>query len=147
VIRSIISATLPIGWTWAAITALVPYLWIERGSGSGTLLGATRATWLSLHVWSSIAMLLLTMVHLLLNRRGVARSYRLVVGVPKRPSSVAPARRGLAWVGVVLLVAVSVGGGYWFAGIDDSHSQRGRSVTAEQTTVDPALPRQGNGRR
>lgn len=148
-IRSIISATLPIGWTWAAITALIPYLWMGRGAGTSaeTLLGATRATWLSLHVWSSIAMVLLTMLHLVLNRRGVARSYRLVGGVPNRASTVAPARRGFAWIGVLLLVLVSIGGGYWFAGIDDSHSGNGRSVTAEQASAGVAIPGHGSGGR
>jgi hypothetical protein len=137
-IRSIISATLPIGWTWAAMTALIPYLWMDRGGGAAavTLLGATRATWLSLHVWSSIAMVILTMAHILLNRRGVARSYRVVAGVPNKAGTDRRVRKGFAWVGVVLLLAVGIGGGYWFAGIDDSHRSNGEQrITAEAETV------------
>lgn len=151
VTRSIISSTLPIGWTWAAMTALIPYFWLGHGAGSSAdvLFGTTRATWLSLHVWSSIAMAILTIAHMVLNRRGVARSYRVVGGVPNKASSAAHGRRGFAWVGAALLIAVSVGGGYWFATVDDSHSaSRDRQITAEDgpSTVD-GYQGSGNGRR
>lgn len=141
VTRSIISSTLPIGWAWAAMTALIPYFWIGHGAGSSTevLFGTTRATWLSLHVWSSIAMAILTIAHMVLNRKGVARSYRVVAGLPNKASSASDARRGFAWVGAALLIAVSVGGGYWFATIDNSHTpSNSRQITTEDgsSTVD-----------
>jgi hypothetical protein len=150
VIRSVISSTLPIGWTWAALTALIPYFWMGHGAGSSAevLLGTTRATWLSLHVWSSIAMAVLTIAHMVLNRRGVARSYRVVGGVPNKASA-SHARRGFAWVGAALLIAVSVGGGYWFATIDNSHSpSNSRQTTAEDgsSAVD-GFHGGGNGHR
>jgi hypothetical protein len=150
VIRSIISSTLPIGWTWAALTALIPYFWIGHGAGTSaeTLLGATRATWLSLHVWSSITIAILTIAHMLLNRRGVARSYRVVSGAPNKASSVTPSRRGFAWAGVLLLAAISIGGGYWFASVDDSHSPgNNRQITVEQDAAldGGGLQSHGNG--
>jgi len=135
-IRSVISSTLPIGWTWAAITALIPYLWMESGPGSGELmlLGATKSTWMSLHVWSSIAMVILTMVHLVLNKKGVARSYRVVSGTPNKASKSAPAKRGFAWVGALALVAVIFAGGYWFASVDGGQGGNDHSITAEDGT-------------
>lgn len=149
-IRSMISATLPIGWTWAAVTALIPYFWIDHGAGSSAevFLGATRATWMSLHVWSSIAMAILTIAHMLLNRKGVARSYRVLSGAPNKAASSQPAKRGYAWAGAVLLITVSIFGGYWFASIDDTHSSgNDRRVTAELTdSGDVALRGHGNGR-
>ncbi|MGA9597807.1 MAG: hypothetical protein WBV06_16755 [Acidimicrobiia bacterium] len=144
VIRSIISATMPIGWTWAAMTALLPYYWLERGGGA-TLLGMTRASWLSLHVWSSIAMLVLTMAHVLLNRRGVARSFRVVGGAPNRAGTSRRGEHGLAWVGAALLLMASIGGGYWFAGINDSHRPGGDQRVAADAEV--VISGQGHGPR
>jgi hypothetical protein len=153
-VRSMISATLPIGWTWAAMTALIPYFLIGHGSGTSadTVLGATRATWMSLHVWSTIAMGLLTISHVVLNRKGVTRSYRIVSGAPHKLSSTRPAKRGYAWVGAALLIAVTTVGGFWFASVDDTHgSGNGRETSADE--VEPAtvgsgsFRGQGNGRR
>lgn len=146
-IRSMISATLPVGWTWAALTALIPYFLIGHGAGSSAdvVLGATRATWMSLHVWSSIAMAILTIAHMLLNRKGVARSYRIVSGTPNKAASAQPARRGYAWLGATLLIAVSVLGGYWFATVDNTHaSGNDRQVTAEHAESGGVAMR-GNG--
>ena len=153
-VRSVISATLPIGWTWAAVTALIPYFLIGHGSGTSadTVLGATRATWMSLHVWSSIAMGLLTIAHIILNRKGVTRSYRIVSGAPHKLSSTRPAKRGHAWVGAALLIAVTTVGGYWFASVDNTHGDGiGRESTAAQsdtaTLGSESVSGRGGGRR
>lgn len=121
--RSVISSTMPIGWTWVAVTALIPYFWMESGQGTSeiVLLGATRSTWMSLHVWSSFAMAILTIAHMLMNKKGVARSYRVVSGAPNKAATSTPAKRGFAWVGALALVAITIAGGYWFATVDGGH--------------------------
>ena len=126
-IRSVISTTLPIGWTWAAVTALIPYFWIGHGAGTSTdtVLGATRATWMSLHVWSSIAMGLLTIAHVVLNRKGVGRSVRIVSGMPNKASAQRQAKRGFAWVVAALLIVVTTFGGFAFAQVDNTHPSGG----------------------
>lgn len=153
-VRSIISATLPVGWTWAATTALIPYFWIGHGPGSSTatVLGATRATWMSLHVWSTIAMALLTIAHVVLNRKGVSRSYRIISGAPSKASSLAPRPRGYAWLGAALLIFVTTLGGFAFAAVDDTHPDgEGRGRNSAATQVDdgttPIGRGQGYGRR
>ena len=156
-VRSVISATLPIGWTWAAVTALIPYFLIGHGPGTSaeTVLGVTRATWMSLHVWSAIAIGLLTIAHVVLNRKGVTRSYRIVSGGRHRLSSTRPAKRGYAWVGAALLIAVITVGGFWFASGDDTHGDgngngNGRETTeatADETVGSGSFRGRGNGRR
>jgi len=153
--RSIISATLPIGWTWAAVTALIPYFLIGHGSGSSSIavLGATRSVWMSLHVWSTFAMVLLTVAHALLNRRGVARSYRIVSGAPNKASSDQPASRGWAWLGAAVLVLTVTIGGLGFAAVDDTHpngggnGQDGTVVSVDAGDAGPIARGRGNGRR
>jgi hypothetical protein len=93
-------------------------------------LGATRTTWMSLHVWSSIAMFLLTIGHVVLNRKGVTRSLRVVSGRSNKAASDRSTKRGFAWVGAALLIAVTTFGGYWFASVDDTHGNTGREVAA-----------------
>ncbi len=85
-VRSVLSATMPVAWIWVAATALIPYFLIghQRGAGSLEMFGIARSTWLGIHVWSSIAIGLATIVHVLLNRRGVARSYRILGGASRR---------------------------------------------------------------
>ena len=154
-VRSIISATLPIGWSWAAVTALIPYFLIGHGAGTSsvTALGATRAVWMSLHVWSTFAMVLLTVAHALLNRRGVVRSYRIVGGLPNKASSEPKTSRGWAWIGAALLVLIVTIGGLGFAVIDDTHPDGGGPGRNEVATADeasdrgPAARGRGNGRR
>jgi hypothetical protein len=120
-LRSAISSIMPIGWTWAAATALIPYLWAERGPGTSglSLMGLTRTTWMSLHVWSSIAMVVLTIAHTLLNRKGVSKSYKVMAGT--RTSSVAgTTARPWPWlVGAATMALIVILGGFWFASIDD----------------------------
>jgi hypothetical protein len=139
-IRSVISTTLPVGWTWAAVTALIPYFWIGHGSGTSTItvLGATRATWMSLHVWSSIAMGLLTIAHVVLNRKGVGRSVRIVSGAPNKASSHRPAKRGFAWVGAALLILVTTAGGFAFAQVDNTHPSGGGGQELSQGEANSA---------
>lgn len=132
-VRSVISATLPFGWVWAAVTALIPYFLIGHGPGTSTemVLGATRATWMSLHVWSTIAMGLVTIAHVVLNRKGVTRSLRIVTGGPHKAVATRPGGRGYVWVGAALLIALTTVGGYWFASVDDTHpAGDGREVIA-----------------
>lgn len=122
-VRSVLSATMPIGWIWVVATALIPYFLIGKGRGAGSieLLGITRTTWISFHVWSSIVVGLLTIGHIVLNRRGLARSYRIVSGAPRRDvvTSKSTGRSGdLTWVAAVALVVVAVGGSWAFAAVD-----------------------------
>ena len=153
-IRSILSVTLPIGWAWAAATALIPYLLIGHGSGSSvvTMFGLTRATWMSLHVWSTITIGLLTMGHVLLNRKGVARSIRIAAGSPHPESTVRPKKRSRAWVGAIALILAVTLGGFLFAAIDDTHGNadgRGQGNVASLDVEGAADGggRHGNGRR
>jgi hypothetical protein len=155
-IRSIISATLPVGWTWAAITALLPYFLIDHGSGTSaeTVLGATRATWMSLHVWSTIAMALVTITHVLLNRRGVSRSVRILSGARNKASSTVPSTGRYAWLGAALLIVLTTVGGFAFAAVDNTHPD-GRRGDQESATIQAddglgggnAVAERGRGRR
>lgn len=117
-VRSALSAALPIGWIWVGLTALVPYFLIGRGPGSGSLemLGVARTTWLDMHVWSSISMGLITLGHALLNRRGLARSYRIVGGLGRSEKKTrTPRAHKLAWIPALALLAVTLGGSWAFA--------------------------------
>ena len=128
--RSVISAILPVGWTWVAVNALIPYFWGDHGPGTSelTILGITRATWTSMHVWTSIGMTILTIVHVVLNRKGVARSYKLLGGTSggasdRIPSGAASAKkRSWAWVPALALSAAVFAGGVWFASVDGEHT-------------------------
>jgi len=132
-VRSVLSATMPIGWIWVAATALIPYFLIGRGRGAGSieLLGISRTTWMSFHVWSSIVVGLLTIGHIFLNRRGLARSYRIVSGAPRRDVGV-PNKGGrfgnLTWVPAVALVVVAIGGSWAFAAVDGEPTGTGSAV-------------------
>lgn len=154
-IRSVISVTLPVGWTWVAATALVPYFLIGHGSGSSTatMFGVARATWMSLHVWSSIAMGLLTAGHVVMNRRGVARSIRIAAGVPNPSSPVQERKPGYVWVGAAVLILVVTVGGFAFAAVDDTHRTGGVRGADDVVHVDHGEQltgggsHRGNGRR
>lgn len=92
-----------IGWLAAAASALLPYFLMERGRGTGgaELLGLSRTAWMSLHVWFSFGMAAITLAHVLLNRAGVARAFRVVSGCSLDPSRTkAAARRPVARRGV-----------------------------------------------
>lgn len=135
-IRSILSATMPIGWVWVAVTALIPYYLIGRGRGAGSLemFGVARTTWLSLHVWSSIVVGLVTVAHVLLNRRGVARSYRIVSGTKRdRAGGARWQRSGYTWVPALVLLLVAVGGSFAYAAVDGGGAggQDTRSTTED----------------
>ena len=111
-LRSIISSTMVIGWIWVAASALIPYFLVSRGQGAGVIdvLGLTRSTWMSMHVWSSITVGLITVGHALLNRRGLYRSVRILSGKPAAAGGQVrgPGRpkRGFAWV-VALVAAIT----------------------------------------
>ena len=147
-IRSVLSVTLPIGWVWAAATALIPYFLIGHGSGSSavTMLGATRATWMSLHVWSSICVGLLTMGHVLMNRRGVARSIRIASGSSHPASTVRTKKRGLAWIGAIALILTVTLGGFAFAAVDDTHGDADGRGQGNVTSLDVGGASDGGGR-
>jgi len=148
-LRAIISTTMVIGWTASAVTALVPYLLLSRGS-SGAVLGLARWEWMSLHVWTSVGMALFTIGHLLLNRKGVSRAARVVVGADLgRRAGFAPTpsrRRGFAWATVAVSLAVLIAGGFAFAaeGRSQAGSERGGSV-AERVVGDPIGGHHGGG--
>lgn len=136
-IRSVLSATMSIGWLWVASTALIPYFLIGRGRGAGSLemFGIARTTWLSFHVWSSIVVGLLTIGHVLLNRRGLVRSYRVTSGVALGEASSRPAgrrRRGFTWVAAMAVLVVAVGGSWAFASVDGGRVGNGSVNTQEE---------------
>lgn len=114
-IRSALSATLPIGWIWVAATALFPYYLIGRGRGTGSMeiLGLSRSAWMAMHVWSSISMGIVTLGHAVLNRRGLARSYR-IVGGGGRSVARAGSRgvRSWRWIPATALIAVVLAGSW-----------------------------------
>lgn len=130
-LRSALSATMPIAWIWVAATALIPYFLIGRGRGAGSLefLGIARTTWLSYHVWSSITVGLLTMVHVLLNRRGVTRSYRIIGGASRATSRVGQGAddrgRSFTWVAALALLVVTLGGSLAYAAVDGDRAGTG----------------------
>ena len=134
-IRSVLSVTMSIGWIWVAATALIPYFIIGRGRGAGSIesFGIARTTWLSFHVWSSIVIGLLTIGHVVLNRRGLTRSYRIVSGASHpatRSSRVGRlGGRGFAWAGAVALVVLAVGGSWAFAGAAEGPIGSGSAVS------------------
>jgi hypothetical protein len=120
--RAIISTTMVIGWVVAAVSGLIPYFFVPRGQGSEeAVLGLTRSGWMSLHLWTSIGMVVFTLAHVLLNRRGVSRAVKVVSGAERRvvPGREGPAkpwrRRSVAWGTVVVSLALLVGGGLAFA--------------------------------
>ncbi|MEA2002152.1 MAG: DUF4405 domain-containing protein [Actinomycetota bacterium] len=124
-IRSVLSSTMPFGWMLVALTALIPYFLIGRGRGAGSLemFGVARTTWMSVHVWSSIVVGLLTIAHVILNRRGLVRSYRIVGGTPnpatKATGSAVRPKRGLTWAAALGVLIVVFAGGVAFAALDD----------------------------
>lgn len=137
-IRSNLSAFMPFGWTWVALTALIPYFLIGSGAGTSSIemLGLSRATWLSLHVWSSLFVGALTIAHVVLNRRGVSRSLKIVRGVQNNAGT-RPAKRSYAWIAAVALLAVAIGGGFVFASFDTTHGGADRSrLEATSSIVD-----------
>jgi hypothetical protein len=127
-LRSIISSTIVIGWIWVAASALIPYLLVSRGQGAGAIevLGLTRSTWMSMHVWSSITVGLLTIGHALLNRRGLYRSVRILSGKPATAGGQVPGpgrpKRGFAWVVALAAVIMVTAGSIGFAAADDHGS-------------------------
>jgi hypothetical protein len=127
-LRSIISSTMVIGWIWVAASALIPYFLVSRGQGAGAIevLGLTRSTWMSMHVWSSITVGLLTIGHALLNRRGLYRSVRILSGKPAAAGGQVPGpgrpKRGFAWVVGLAAVIMVTAGSMGFAVADDHGS-------------------------
>jgi Mg2+/citrate symporter len=121
-VRAIVSTTMVLGWVLSALSGLLPYFFAEKGpaSRSNTVLGITKSVWLSVHVWLSIGMVVFTVIHVLLNRKGVARAVKVVSGADlnKRANPTTAAvttrprpKRGYAWVAVVISVlALTVGG-------------------------------------
>jgi len=125
-LRAIVSITMVLGWVLSAASGLLPYYFIGSGPGSwdATALGISKTMWESLHLWSSIGMVVFTVIHVVLNRRGVTRAAKVVAGADLRkrvgPVTAAdPARprrkRGYAWVAVVASVAVLTFGAIVFA--------------------------------
>jgi hypothetical protein len=142
-----------VGWVWVAATALIPYFIIGRGRGAGSIefLGVARTTWLSFHVWSSIVIGLLTIGHVVLNRRGLTRSYRILSGTSHPAASsrgVARLRgRGLAWVGALALLVIVVGGSWAYAGADERSGGAGSAATSQmEQDHDEAYAQGGGGR-
>lgn len=119
-LRAIVSASMAVGWALAAVTGVVPYLFLPRGQGSSgaEFLSLARSAWLSLHVWLSFGMAAFTLAHVMLNRGGVARAFRVVSGrrVERRGSAGgAPGqprpRPGWAWLAVTAVLAGLIVGG------------------------------------
>lgn len=162
-LRSVVSATMSVGWIWVAVSALIPYFLIGRGRGAGSIerFGIARTEWLSIHVWSSIAIGLLTVGHVVLNRRGLTRSYRVVAGASTRSGADSrtgrPAYRGLTWVAALAVLAVAIGGSWAYAGVaaDPTDEGRGRAEAGQDAGSDRTafnadrdrLPGSGNGYR
>jgi len=142
-IRAIVSTAMVLGWVLAAISGLLPYYFAESGPGSSStaVLGMTRSLWMSLHLWSSIGMVVFTVIHVLLNRKGVTRAVKVVAGsdLRKRVGPVTAAdpahprrKRGYAWVAVVATVAVLTIGGIVFAADHGSGRAGGHAVAETQ---------------
>lgn len=162
-IRSVLSATMSIGWVWVAATALIPYFLIGRGRGAGSIevFGIARTEWLSFHVWSSILIGLLTVGHVVLNRRGLTRSYRVVAGASTRSSAkgrfAGRGQRGLTWFAAFALALIVVGGSWAYAagssgsvGNAGSRAEAGQSVDADHDVggeFDARVHGSGNGYR
>lgn len=162
-IRSVLSATMSVGWVWVAATALIPYFLIGRGRGAGSIemFGVARTEWLSFHVWSSITVGLLTVGHVLLNRRGLTRSYRVVAGASTRggagTSDGKPRPRGLTWLAAVALLVFAVAGSWTYAAVaadpvGDGQTRAGAEQRVESDRGgaggnETRVPGSGNGYR
>lgn len=139
-IRSVLSSTMPFGWILVALTALIPYFLIGRGRGAGSLemLGIARTTWMSVHVWSSIVVGLLTIAHVILNRRGLARSYRIIGGAPnpaaRATGLAARPKRGLTWSAALGVLIVVFAGGVAFAALDGGTAGAGADRSPVEAT-------------
>lgn len=134
-LRAVVSTTMVIGWLLAALGGVLPYYFLPRGQGSSgeELLGMGRSVWISLHLWLSVGMVLFTLVHVLLNRRGVTRSWRVVSASRLDPGPAAggsirvPKHRRLwGWAVVVAVVAGLIVGGLAFAADTGSEGGWGR---------------------
>lgn len=162
-IRSLLSATMSIGWVWVAATALIPYFLIGRGRGAGSIemFGVARTEWLGFHVWSSIVIGLLTVGHVVLNRRGLTRSYRVVAGASTRSATngrtAGRRQRGLTWLAASALALIVVGGSWAYAagssgsaGNAGSRAEAGQSVDVDHdvgSESEDRVPGSGNGYR
>lgn len=153
-LRAIVSTTMVIGWIAAALTALLPYLLLERGQGTGgsELLGLSRSGWMSLHVWFSFGMAAFTLAHVLLNRAGVSRGFRVISGrsldrtrtpgMAGRPV----ARKGAwTWAAVLATVAGLVVGGLALAPDSTASEGSGGQHERRSETADD-LPSSSLGR-
>jgi hypothetical protein len=152
-----------VGWVWVAATALIPYFLIGRGRGRGSIeiFGIARTEWLAFHVWSSIAIGLLTIGHVVLNRRGLTRSYRVVAGASARSEPGKPSRRqehrGLTWLVAVAVLTVAIAGSWVYAATaaDPVGGGWGRNEAVQSVEMDSGggedsqirVPRSGNGYR
>ena len=147
-LRAIVSTAMVLGWVLAALSGLLPYYFAGSGPGSSSsaVLGVTRSVWMSLHLWSSIGMVVFTVIHVVLNRKGVTRAVKVVAGADlrKRVGPVTAAeqarprrRRGYAWVAVIASVAVLTIGGVVFAADHGPGRSRDRAVAEIQ---DDGLP-------
>ncbi len=128
-LRSIVSTTMVVGWLLAAVGGLLPYYFLPRGQGSSgeELLGMGRSVWISVHLWLSVGMVAFTVVHVLLNRRGMTRGLRLLSGSRLEASPAVGGsetkpvgRKWWGWAAVVISVTGLVLGGLAFAADHDS---------------------------
>jgi len=149
-IRAIVSTTMVLGWVLAALSGLLPYYFAGSGQGSSgtTVLGVTKSVWMSVHLWSSIGMVVFTVIHIVLNRKGVTRAAKVVAGVDLRkrvdPATVTnPSLRrrrpGYAWAAVIVSVAILSVGGVVFAADHGSGRSSNRQVAE---VLDEAVPAQ-----
>lgn len=159
-LRSIVSTTMVIGWLLAAVGGLLPYYLLPRGQGSSgeELLGMTRPVWISLHLWLSVGMVAFTVAHVLLNRRGMTRGFRLLSGSRLEAGPAAggsnaktAGRRWWGWAAVVISVTGLILGGLAFAADSESNGGwgggRGRwdQGAADHSVVLPGETGTGGG--
>lgn len=116
---------------------------VLRRRGGGTWLGWTRHEWGDLHLGLGIALVALVVLHLVQQRRWIARCWGRFVGSLRSPLTWALLLAGAALLAAPLLIPVEPGGGGQRLRVPGARAADG--AAAER--ADGQGPRRGGGRR
>jgi hypothetical protein len=84
-LRAVFSSIMVFGWVVVAVTGFLLYFSPEgRRSGWTEILWLTKSEWKDVHFWVSVGIALVTIGHVVLNRKGLRRAFRTLAGLPSR---------------------------------------------------------------
>jgi len=84
-LRAVFSSIMVFGWVVVAVTGFLLYFApTGRRSGWIEILWLTKSEWKDVHFWVSVSIALVTVGHVVLNRKGLRRAFRTLAGLPPR---------------------------------------------------------------